>query len=140
MTEAIDAAAKRKARRLAAKARTTHRAYVLMLARAEALGWPRTAYRDDLVWDGQWCARHLVDVPFAWMLHDCGSHIVEATAEPVDGVGHRAWEYPGWIVDDHPDARWFFWDGACLLDVASAEDLAQRIQSAAEARATAPDG
>lgn len=96
------------------------RAYAEMLAVSQAVGWP-AHYRADLTTHDRAFVAH-ADCPavFAWVLRECGTHVVTGSGEDERGR-------PGpWTVDyftrcylrPFGGGRVYLWDGVTLRKVA----------------------
>lgn len=96
------------------------RAYHAISQEAGAVGWP-TSYSEDLtVHDRRTCAERDASVPFAWILRECGTHIIAADADGAKLILNCF--APGSWGDK---ARYYTWDGRRLREVADYKALAK---------------
>jgi hypothetical protein len=103
------------------------RAYLAIAHEATVVGWP-TAYVEDLTVHDR---RQLGELDprecFAWILRECGTHLIVVDGEPIDRSGNTAHGLirqcftPGSWGDK---ARYYTWDGSTLREVADYEALA----------------
>jgi hypothetical protein len=112
------------------------RAYLALSQEAGAVGWPKSFREDLTVHDRRQCEQMDPRTPFAWILRECGTHMVSVQPEPIDGVGNtgasliRDCFAPGSWGDK---ARYYTWDGRTLREVADHKALATWVESMAQA-------
>ncbi len=113
------------------------RHYHALLAAADARGWPENFRTDMTVHDLAFCQRTDPVTPFLWVLRASGTHIVTLTES--DGVGHRAYQYPGFIESAFgAGSLYFWWDGARLEPLANAQAATDALQVAMNAPEVSP--
>lgn len=92
-------------------------------------------YMSDLItWDRQTLEKEDTSLPFAFAVRESGTHLVRLSER--DGVGHRCWEYPGFVTDSFAlgKVRWWWWDGEKMTHLDSHLDAAKRLREECEAR------
>jgi hypothetical protein len=112
------------------------RAWLALSREADAVGWP-TSYREDLtVHDRSACGARDPGEPFAWILRERGTHIVNVQTDPLDPSGNTGASLirdcfgPGSWGDA---ARYYTWDGRALREVADHRALAAWVESTVRA-------
>jgi len=116
------------------------RHYLALASEAGAVGWP-SSYREDLtVHDRRSCEERDPREPFAWILRECGTHIISVQPDPLDKAGNtgagliRDCFGPGSWGDR---ARYYTWDGSKLREVADHKALAAWVETTAASIARA---
>lgn len=87
---------------------------------------------DLLVHDRQRLARLDPSLPFAFAVRASGTHLI--TPAERDGVGHRSWEYPGFVADSFAcePVRWWWWDGNKMVALGSFVDASKLLREECE--------
>jgi hypothetical protein len=103
------------------------RHYRAIVAAAEQVGWP-LKFRTDLTkHDRAFLAEREPSKPFSWILHEGGTHIYAPGI--IDGVGHKASSRARAVAETFSQytCRFYLWDGARLIECATADELDSRM-------------
>jgi hypothetical protein len=109
-------------------------AYAALLAESERVGWPERFQSDLTEHDRASLAERCPTDAFAWVLSQGATYLVFPSPVPIDGAGTYAHRMPRACAESfgRENCRWYWWDGARLVAVDSAEALAGRLEEAGE--------
>mgnify|MGYP001610199149 CR=1 FL=1 len=121
-----------------------HPAWPLMEAETKRTGWP-VAYPGDLQHDRRALAYMEPTMPFAWLLTERGTHLINPMTTDggfnhpprcAIGILHACWPTPSKStrqdVPADPSGLWFWWNGNRLEGIHSREHLQNYVSRAAE--------
>lgn len=105
-----------------------------IVAEAQRVGWPLAYRRDLFVCDRRFLARVPADVPFVFMLRECGTCLYLATTDRIDDY-HYAWDAPRFVSKTFgaDRVRYYTWDGSRLREHRTPETAAEATRAVANA-------
>ena len=109
-------------------------AYAALLAESARVGWPERFKTDLTEHDQRTLSERRPTDAFAWVLSQGATYLVFPSPLPIDGAGTYAHWMPRACARSfgRENCRWYWWDGARLIAVESAEALGNRLEEAGE--------
>jgi hypothetical protein len=106
--------------------------YDALVVESQRTGWPERFPTDLTTHDQAKLSTRDAREAFAWVLARDATYLVYPSRRPIDGAGHYAYEMPRSCKSAFgaDNCRWYWWDGANLLEVGSAEALSERLEEA----------